>query len=218
MSDWKQKANAEERLQIARKCAKGCRRRAFGAEHCASGHEQAGMEQCFPAVQGMDERALCNNKDKKMEAIKIIRYLSPVGEMMIGSYGGNLNAEYEEGTSEVIEQAVSQLREYFQGERRDFDIPIVFTGSEFQNSVWHELMKVPYGSTISYAELARRIHHPRAVRAVASANATNPISIFVPCHRVIGSNQKLTGYGGGLDAKRELLALEARVSGSVLAL
>lgn len=175
-----------------------------------------------------------------MEAIKIIRYLSPVGEMMIGSYGGNLcicdwakekrrgtidrricrhlNAEYEEGTSEVIEQAVSQLREYFQGERRDFDIPIVFTGSEFQNSVWHELMKVPYGSTISYAELARRIHHPRAVRAVASANATNPISIFVPCHRVIGSNQKLTGYCGGLDAKRELLALEARVSGSVLAL
>ena len=89
-SDWKQKANAEERLQIARKCAKGYRRRAFGAEHCASGHEQAGMEQCFPAVQGMDERALCNNKDKKMEAIKIIRYLSPVGEMMIGSYGGNL--------------------------------------------------------------------------------------------------------------------------------
>ena len=78
-------------------------------------------------------------------------------------------------------------------------------------------MKVSYGSTISYAELARRIHHPRAVRAVASANATNPISIFVPCHRVIGSNQKLTGYGG-LDAKRELLALEARVSGSVLAL
>ena len=170
----------------------------------------------------MDERALCNNKDKKMEAIKIIRYLSPVGEMMIGSYGGNLCicdwAKEKEGTSEVIEQAVSQLREYFQGERRDFDIPIVFTGSEFQNSVWHELMKVPYGSTISYAELARRIHHPRAVRAVASANATNPISIFVPCHRVIGSNQKLTGYGGGLDAKRELLALEARVSGSVLAL
>lgn len=175
-----------------------------------------------------------------MEAINIIRYLSPVGEMMIGSYGGNLcicdwakekrrgtidrricrhlNAEYEEGTSEVIEQAVSQLREYFQGERRDFDIPIVFTGSEFQNSVWHELMKVPYGSTISYAELARRIHHPRAVRAVASANATNPISIFVPCHRVIGSNQTLTGYGGGLDAKRELLALEARVSGSALVL
>ena len=192
----------------------------------------------------MDERALCNDKDKKMEAINIIRYLSPVGEMIsdVSEFEEaketllielekekrrgtidrricrRLNAEYEEGTSEVIEQAVSQLREYFQGERRDFDIPIVFTGSEFQNSVWHELMKVPYGSTISYAELARRIHHPRAVRAVASANATNPISIFVPCHRVIGSNQKLTGYGGGLDAKRELLALEARVSGSVLAL
>ena len=103
---------------------------------------------------------------------------------------------------------VYELEEYFAGHRKIFDIPVVFTGSEFQCTVWEELMKIPYGRTISYGELARRIHNPKAVRAVASANATNPISILVPCHRVIGSNHKLTGYGGGLDAKKGLLELE----------
>jgi len=95
----------------------------------------------------------------------------------------------------------------FAGYRKIFDIP-VFYRSEFQCTVWGELMKIPYGTTISYGELARRIRNPKAVRAVASANATNPISIFAPCHRVIGSNHKLTGYGGGLDAKKGLLELE----------
>ncbi len=168
--------------------------------------------------------------DKNMETIKIIRYKSPVGEMMVGSYGDklcicdwavekrrstidrriqrHLSAKYEEGTSDVIERAIKELDEYFAGERTAFDIPVVFTGSEFQCTVWEELMKIPYGATVSYGELARRIRNPKAVRAVASANATNPISIFVPCHRVIGSNHKLTGYGGGLDAKRGLLELE----------
>lgn len=169
-------------------------------------------------------------KNNNMETIKITRYRSPVGEMMVGSYGGklcicdwavekrrttidrriqrHLNAKYEEGTSDVIERAIKELDEYFAGERTAFDIPIVFTGSEFQCTVWEELMKIPYGTTVSYGELARRIRNPKAVRAVASANATNPISIFVPCHRVIGSNRKLTGYGGGLDAKKGLLELE----------
>ena len=101
-----------------------------------------------------------------------------------------------------------ELNEYFAGERRAFDLPIQFAGSDFQCRVWSELMKIPYGTTISYAELARRIGNSKAVRAVASANATNQISIFVPCHRVIGSNRKLTGYGGGLDAKQALLSLE----------
>lgn len=128
----------------------------------------------------------------------------------------HLNAEYEEGTSPVIEQAIGQLKEYFSGKRTEFTIPVVFTGSEFQCQVWSELMKIPYGVTISYAELARRIDNPKAVRAVASTNATNPISIFVPCHRVIGSNHKLTGYGGGLEAKEGLLSLEKRVSGQML--
>lgn len=160
-----------------------------------------------------------------METIKITRYQSPVGEMLVGSYGDklcicdwavekrrgtidrriqrHLNAKYEEGTSDIIERAIGELEEYFAGHRKIFDIPVVFTGSEFQCTVWEELMKIPYGTTISYGELARRIHNPKAVRAVASANATNPISIFVPCHRVIGSNHKLTGYGGGLDAKKD---------------
>ena len=175
-----------------------------------------------------------------MEAIKITRYQSPVGEMIIGSYRDklcicdwavekrrgtidrriqrHLNASYEEGTSKVIERAISQLDEYFAGNRTTFSVPVAFTGSEFQCAVWTELMTIPYGSTISYGELARRIKNPKAVRAVASANATNPISIFVPCHRVIGSNHKLTGYGGGLDAKQRLLELESRASGTTLPL
>lgn len=165
-----------------------------------------------------------------MDAIKITRYLSPAGEMIVGSWGDrlcicdwaaekrratidrrikrHLGAEYEEGTSPVVEKAIAQLDEYFAGKRKTFDIPTIFTGSEFQCSVWNELMRIPYATTISYGELARRIGNPKAVRAVAGANATNPISIFVPCHRVIGSNHKLTGYGGGLDAKRLLLELE----------
>lgn len=121
----------------------------------------------------------------------------------------HLGAEYEEGPSPVIEKAIAQLDEYFAGKRTTFDIPTVFTGSEFQCAVWNELMKIPYATTISYGELARRIGNPKAVRAVAGANATNPISIFVPCHRVIGSNHKLTGYGGGLEAKKILLDLES---------
>lgn len=170
-----------------------------------------------------------------MDKIKITRYDSPVGEMLIGSFGDklcicdwavekrrgtidrricrHLNAEYEEGLSDTVSKTIMQLNEYFAGIRRQFSIPVVFTGSPFQCRVWTELMRIPYGATVSYAELARRIDNPKAVRAVASANATNPISIFVPCHRVIGTNHKLTGYGGGLDAKGELLALEARTTG-----
>lgn len=173
-----------------------------------------------------------------METIKTARYASAVGDMIIGSYAGqlclcdwaaekrrqtidrricrHLHAEYEEGTSDIIRRTTAQLDEYFAGTRTTFDIPLVFTGSAFQCAVWTELMKIPYGTTISYAELARRINNPKAVRAVASANATNPISLFVPCHRVIGSNHKLTGYGGGLTAKQALLALEARGSSTVL--
>ncbi len=162
-----------------------------------------------------------------------MRYHSPVGEMILASYGDklcmcdwavakhrdtidrrichHLKSEYKEGYSQVIQNAIAQLDEYFAGKRRNFSIPLVFTGSSFQCSVWSELMKIPYGTTISYGELAKRIDNPKAVRAVASTNATNPISIFVPCHRVIGSDGKLTGYAGGLDAKRALLALESHI-------
>lgn len=166
-----------------------------------------------------------------MDTIAIRRIDTPAGEMIIGSHAGrlcicdwaierrrdtidrricrHLAARYAEGTSEVIERAIKELEEYFAGERREFTVPTVFTGTEFQCRVWSELLTIPYGHTISYGELAHRIGNPRAVRAVASANATNPISIFVPCHRVIGSDHRLTGYGGGLTAKQILLDLEA---------
>jgi methylated-DNA-[protein]-cysteine S-methyltransferase len=104
----------------------------------------------------------------------------------------------------------AQLREYFSGSRREFDVKLSPRGTEFQRAVWNELLRVPYGTTISYGELARRIGRPDAVRAVGAANGANPIPIIVPCHRVIGANGTLTGYGGGLDRKRWLLDLEQR--------
>ena len=167
-------------------------------------------------------------KDKN--TIKIMYNHSPCGEMILGSFNGNLclcdwadgrrrasvdqrlqrilNAEYVEGSSEVIEMARQQLDEYFLSKRHEFDITILFVGTDFQKKVWNELLKIPYGTTVSYGELSRRIGMPNAVRAVANANAVNAISIIAPCHRVIGSNGSLTGYGGGLDRKRFLLDLE----------
>lgn len=105
--------------------------------------------------------------------------------------------------------AAAQLAEYFAGERRDFDLVLRAEGREFQQRVWAALCDIPYGETISYGELARRVGDPGAARAVGAANGQNPISIVVPCHRVIGADGSLTGYGGGLDRKRHLLDLEA---------
>lgn len=108
--------------------------------------------------------------------------------------------------------AVAQLEEYFAGGRTDFDLPLAPRGTEFQVRVWDALRAIPYGATTSYGELAERIGNPKAVRAVGLANGRNPIPIIVPCHRVIGADGSLTGYGGGLDAKRALLALESRAA------
>lgn len=119
-----------------------------------------------------------------------------------------LNAGYTEITSEIIEETRRQLDEYFRHERQAFDIPLLTAGTEFQESVWNSLMEIPYGQTITYGELATRLGKPAAVRAVANANGANAISIIIPCHRVIGSNNTLTGYGGGLEAKKFLLELE----------
>lgn len=101
-----------------------------------------------------------------------------------------------------------QLAEYFAGRRREFDLPLAPRGTDFQRAVWSELVRVPYGSTISYGELAGRVGRARASRAVGGANNRNPLPIVVPCHRVIGADGSLTGYGGGLDRKRALLTLE----------
>jgi methylated-DNA-[protein]-cysteine S-methyltransferase len=111
--------------------------------------------------------------------------------------GGIFNAE-----------VARQIEEFFAGTRRDFDFPLAPKGTEFQKRVWAELVRIPFGETISYGELARRIGNPAASRAVGRANATNPIAVIVPCHRVIGTNGKLTGYAGGIDLKDKLLAWE----------
>lgn len=173
---------------------------------------------------------ICMKVMKEKNMIKIRLYESPCGVLMLGSFGDklclcdwqvekrrdrvdrrlkrSLDAEFEEGTSEVIENAVEQLDEFFAGKRKKFDVPLLFAGTDFQKTVWNELLKIPFGKTISYGEMARRIGMPKAARAVANANGANAMSIFVPCHRVIGSDHSLTGYGGGLDAKRTLLELE----------
>lgn len=107
-------------------------------------------------------------------------------------------------------KAIEQLGEYFAGQREEFDLPIVLEGTPFQLSVWRSLQTIPYGKTVSYLELAKKIGNPKAVRAVGLANGSNPIPIIVPCHRVIGSDGSLTGFGGGLPTKQKLLALESR--------
>lgn len=167
---------------------------------------------------------------RKKNIIKVRHYESPCGVLMLGSFGDKLclcdwqvekhrghvdrrlqhilDAEFEEGTSDVIERAAAQLDEYFAGRRRVFDVPLLFVGTDFQKMVWNELLRIPFGQTVSYGEMARRIGMPNAVRAVANANGANAISIFAPCHRIIGSDLSLTGYGGGLEAKRKLLELE----------
>jgi methylated-DNA-[protein]-cysteine S-methyltransferase len=109
-----------------------------------------------------------------------------------------------------LEKTISQLRSYFAGEREEFDLTLAPEGTPFQQKVWKRLCEIPYGETISYGELAKQIGNPQASRAVGLANGSNPIPIVIPCHRVIGSNGKLTGYGGGLPIKEKLLALERK--------
>lgn len=161
------------------------------------------------------------------------KYESPCGTLMLGSFGDllclcdwqvekhrdhvdnrlrrMLAAEFVDGRSAVIDNAIAQLEEYFAGKRQEFEIPLLFVGTDFQKKVWNELLKIPYGKTISYGMMARQIGMPKAVRAVANANGANSISIFAPCHRVIGSDCALTGYGGGLAAKEYLLKLEKAI-------
>ncbi len=115
--------------------------------------------------------------------------------------------------AEPFVQAKRQLTEYFAGERREFDLPLAPQGTPFQLAVWQALLTIPYGATCSYRDIAEQVGNVKAVRAVGGANGRNPLPIVVPCHRVIGSNGKLTGFGGGLDTKEFLLSLEAGRSG-----
>jgi methylated-DNA-[protein]-cysteine S-methyltransferase len=108
----------------------------------------------------------------------------------------------------ALKEPIKQIGAYFGGRLKDFELPLAPDGTAFQTSVWEALQRIPYGETISYGELARRLGNPKAVRAVGLANGSNPIAIIIPCHRVIGSNGSLVGYGGGLPIKQALLAME----------
>jgi methylated-DNA-[protein]-cysteine S-methyltransferase len=109
---------------------------------------------------------------------------------------------------EFLGRVATQLGEYFDGQRREFDLPLLPEGTEFQHRVWHTLRAIPFGTTISYAELARRIGEPSAVRAVGAANGRNPIPVVIPCHLVIGSDGSMIGFGGGVELKKRLLQME----------
>lgn len=157
-------------------------------------------------------------------------YESPYGPMTLLSYKGklclcdwangahaeqsvrritrSLKCTIEDGTSDVIEVTKCQLDEYFKHRRKSFCIPFLLIGTDFQRMVWSSLANIPYGRTVSYGEQARRLGMPRSARPVANADGANPICIILPCHRIVGSDHSLTGYGGGLEVKQQLLDME----------
>jgi len=153
---------------------------------------------------------------------------SPIGELLLVGDGHALHGLYMqagrpkrtrpewERSDEPFAAVAQQLDEYFAGERREFDIPLVLDGPPFQRQAWHALREIPYGETVSYGEQARRIGQPDAARAVGAANGQNPIAVIVPCHRVIGADGSLTGYGGGLWRKQWLLEHERKMAGLTL--
>ena len=156
-----------------------------------------------------------------MGTIHYRRIASPVGALTIAASDAGLHAiefpsnrhpqhreGWREGDHPLLDQAQAQLGEYFAGKRETFDLPLAPRGTPFQREVWSALRQIRAGTTTSYGTLAARIDRPKAVRAVGHANGANPISVIVPCHRVIGSTGALTGYGGGLERKRWLLAHE----------
>lgn len=132
---------------------------------------------------------------------------------IVGSEAASRWSEQEERGegSQILEQTERELQEYFAGKRKEFTVPVCCYGTEFQMKVWNALREIPYGETRSYAEIAQTIGKPRACRAVGGANNRNPIMILTPCHRVVGSDGSLVGFGGGLEAKKYLLDLERRI-------
>ena len=149
---------------------------------------------------------------------------TPLGRFLavVDSGGALVALDFDERTSAFrglppderrARKVIESLQRYFAGELFEFQLPLAPDGTPFQQRVWQELRRIPYGETISYQELARRVGDPKSVRAVGRANGANPIAVVVPCHRVIGADGSLTGYAGGLEKKRALLALEARHSG-----
>lgn len=165
-----------------------------------------------------------------MKFINIQYCKTKIGELILGSFEGKLclldfryrkmrktvderikkglNAKFVENNTEIIEKTLAELDEYFHGNRKEFDVPLKMVGTDFQKRVWEALLRVPFGTTSTYLQLAKNIKNEKAVRAVAAANGANSMSIIIPCHRIIGSNGKLVGYAGGLPIKKQLLKLE----------
>lgn len=123
---------------------------------------------------------------------------------------GQILEEFNIEETDLLRKAGKELKEYFDGERKEFDIPLKVDGTDFRKSVWKELCKIPYGETCTYGDIAKRIGNPKASRAVGLANNKNKIPIFIPCHRVIGANGKLVGFAGGIEIKKYLLDLESK--------
>lgn len=173
--------------------------------------------------------------EARINQVNIQRHKTEIGELVLGSFGGKLcllglgdremrravdgrikkrlDAEFVEQDDVILEKTRKQVDEYLNGNRKEFDIPLLMVGTNFQRRVWKALKKVPYGVTSTYGQIAEDIGSPKAVRAVGNASSANPISIIVPCHRIIGSDGELVGYGGGLSVKKRLLKLEQRNTG-----
>jgi methylated-DNA-[protein]-cysteine S-methyltransferase len=144
-----------------------------------------------------------------------ISFNSPLGFLILKSDGQSVTAIFfsendiqEQNSCEVLDSCKAQLDDYFSGKSLTFDLPLSPEGTEFQQRVWSELLKIPYGETITYMDMALRLGDPKCIRAAGTANGKNPIAIIIPCHRVIGAGNKLTGYAGGLWRKKILLELE----------
>lgn len=159
-------------------------------------------------------------------------YKSPLGEMILGDFENKLclcdwyyrnkrnqidnrmkhclKATFEEKSTPLLNKTIQQLELYFSSELKQFDLPLMLVGTDFQKSVWEELQLLEYGKTMSYLELSRHFKQPKAIRAVASANGANALAIIIPCHRIIGNNNDLVGYAGGIAVKKKLLAMEQK--------
>lgn len=173
-----------------------------------------------------------------MSTIYLTEYKSPYGELILGDLNGKVclmdwkhrakrsdvdtritrlsAAKMTPSKTDLHIEAIRQLEEYFAEQRSSFNLPLQFFGSDFQKRVWEGLLKIGYGETLSYLNLSKKLGDEKAIRAVASANGANAISIIVPCHRIIGSNGELTGYAGGLNAKKRLLQLEGSLNSDQL--
>lgn len=167
-----------------------------------------------------------------MAHITVQFHQTKIGELILGAYDNRLclldyryrkmrnavddriknglQADFVEGDSEVLQATTKQLEEYLIGERKQFNLPLLMVGTDFQKHVWQALMRVAYGATATYLQLAKELNNEKAVRAVASANGANAIALIIPCHRIIGSDGQLVGYGGGLSVKKRLLNLESQ--------